>query len=82
MVGIEIFHNLKTANIDIKMDVSLFKVRGASFPHLDFWMHFFYLKPHKFANPFTLNTVFHIKEIKMSVLLIYNHNRTTDNHTI
>lgn len=53
-------YNVKTTFIDIKMDISLFKIRRASLPNLCVWMKFFNRIPNSKTNTLCLYAIFNI----------------------
>ena len=62
MMLIEELNGMKTAAVDVKVDVATVEIRGAGFPHFNLWMHRFYGFPDGLADTFALNAHLHIEE--------------------
>ncbi len=82
MLLVVILNNMKSALVDIEVDVPLFKIRSTSLPNFRFRVKSFYLRPNGLTYTLALNTMLHIQEIQMVVsgFLIYLHDGTT-HHT-
>ena len=79
--GIIEFHYVKTAAIHVKMNISLFKIRGNGFPNPCFRIQLFKLFPNKLSYTSSLYPMFNIDKIKMIALSLFiNHNDCTADH--
>lgn len=76
----KILHNMKTTTVDIKMDISLFKIRCTGFPQPCIRMELLNCPPNCFPNTSALETVLHIKKIQVAAPcgIIYDNDRTAN----
>lgn len=81
---IEKLCNMKSANIYIKVNVTLVKVGCAGFPYLCIRIHLLQFKPDLFADAFTLNAILYKQQIKMVMLCFFidDNNSTAHNFTV
>ena len=82
MLLVVILDNMKSALVDIEVDIPLFKIRSTSLPYFRFGVKSFYRSPNGLTYPLALNAMLHIQEIQMVVsgLRIYLYDGTT-HHT-
>ena len=46
---------VETATIDVEVNVALLKIRGHRFPHMNLWVHPFYLTPCGISDTLAMN---------------------------
>lgn len=81
VLGIEEFHYVEAASIHIKMNISLFKIRGNGFPNFCVRVQLFNFFPNSLSHTTTLRSIFYIEEIKMIALCFFvNYNDSSTNH--
>ena len=82
MLFVEILDNVKSALVDIEVDIPLFKIRSTCLPNFCFGVKSFNLSPNGLTYTLALNAMLHIQEIQMVVsgLRIYLYDGTT-HHT-
>ena len=75
---------MKAADIHIKMNVALIKVRRTGFPYFRVRIYSFQFKPYLLTNTIALNSVLYKKQVKMVMLctLIDNNNCTAHHFSI
>ncbi len=84
VMWIEVFRDLKAADINIKMNIALGKGRGDRFPDSNMRMSLFDFKPDEPTDTFTLYATFNIKKLERAVpvLLVDDNNCATYNLTV
>ena len=75
---------MKAADIHIKMNVALIKVRRTGFPYFRVRIYSFQFKPYLLTDTFALNSILYKKQVKMVMLctLIDNNNSTAHHFSI
>ena len=73
---IEELNGMKTATVDVEVDVAAVEIRGAGFPRLYFWMHGFYGFPDGLAETLALNTHLYIKESQFTHIAVSGNDGT------
>ena len=60
MLLVEIYDNVKSALVDIEVDIPLFKIRSTCLPNFRFWVKSFNLSPNGLTYTLALNIMLHI----------------------